>query len=132
MAARRAKPLRRRAGSREQRERFLIYTESDISEPSYLNGLLGGTVPGGTVPGRPGRAGPSVVFGATHGEPLVLVQAAIRHKRRERLAGDAFSQVWCVFDVACPEPRKSLDEAMRLAERHGISCAVTRRSAPGK
>jgi hypothetical protein len=120
VAARRAKPLRRHAGSREQRKRFLIYTESDISEPSYLNGLLGGP-----LPGSPGRVGPSVVFGATHGEPLVLVHAAIRHKRREQLAGDAFSQVWCVFDVHCPQPRASLDEAMRLAERHGISCAVT-------
>jgi hypothetical protein len=115
VAARKAKPLRRRAGSREQRERFLIYTESDIREPSYLNGLVGDL----------GRQDPSVVFGTTHGEPLVLVQAAIRHKRREQLAGDAFSQVWCVFDVHCPQPRASLDEAMRLAERHGISCAIT-------
>ena len=116
MAARKATPLRRRAGSREQRERFLIYTESDVREPSYLNGLLGDFV----------RTGPSVVFGATHGEPLGLVRAAIAHKRREQLAGDAFSQVWCVFDVDCPQPRASLDEAMRLAERHGISCAVPR------
>jgi hypothetical protein len=132
VAARKPKPLRRRAGNREQRERLLIYTESDVREPSYLNGLLGDSLPGGCVPGRQDRAGSSVVFGTTHGEPLGLVRAAIAHKRREQLAGDAFSQVWCVFDVACPEPRKSLDEAMRLAERHGISCAVTRRSAPGK
>ena len=121
MAARKAKPLRRRAGSRDQRERFLIYTESDIREPGYLNGLLGGSLPGAGA----GRPGPSVVFGTTHGEPLGLVQAAIRHKRREQQAGDAFSQVWCVFDVHCPQPRETLDEAMRLAERHGISCAVT-------
>jgi hypothetical protein len=125
VAARKAKPLRRRAGSRDQRERFLIYTESDIREPSYLNGLLGGSLPGDTASPGAGRPGPSVVFGTTHGEPLGLVQAAIRHKRREQLAGDAFSQVWCVFDVHCPQPRESLDEAMRLAERHGISCAIT-------
>ena len=116
MAARKAKSLRRRAGSREQRERFLIYTESDVREPGYLNGLLGDF----------GRTGPSVVFGATHGEPLGLVRAAIAHKRREQQAGDGFSQVWCLFDVDCPQPRASLDEAMRLAERHGINCAVTR------
>lgn len=125
MAARKAKPLRRRAGSREQRQRFLIYTESDIREPSYLNGLLGESLPGDGVLRKVGPARPNVVFGATHGEPLVLVQAAIRHKRREQLAGDAFSQVWCVFDVHCPQPRASLDEAMRLAEKHGISCAIT-------
>jgi hypothetical protein len=116
VAARKAKSLRRRAGSREQRERFLIYTESDVREPSYLNGLLGDF----------DRTGPSVVFGATHGEPLGLVRAAIQHKRREQQAGDGFSQVWCVFDVDCPQPRASLDEAMRLAERHGINCAITR------
>lgn len=125
MAARKAKPLRRRAGSREQRQRFLIYTESDIREPSYLNGLLGDGLPGGGGLRKAGHARPNVVFGATHGEPLALVQAAIRHKRREQLAGDAFSQVWCVFDVHCPQPRASLDEAMRLAEKHGISCAIT-------
>jgi hypothetical protein len=115
VAARKAKPLRRRAGSREQRERFLIYTESDIREPGYLSGLLGNL----------SRRDPSVVFGTTHGEPLALVHAAIRHKRREQQAGDAFSQVWCVFDVHCPQPRTSLEEAIRLAERHGISCSVT-------
>ena len=118
MAAWKAKPLSRRAGNREQRERFLVYTESDVREPGYLNSLLGDL----------GRPGPSVVFGTTHGEPLGLVRAAIQHKRREQRAGDAFSQVWCVFDVDCPEPRASLDEAMLLAGRHGISCAVTRPS----
>jgi hypothetical protein len=125
VAARKAKPLRRRAGCRDQRERLLIYTESDISEPSYLNGLLGSRFPSDSALSGQGLTGPSVVFGSTHGEPLVLVHAAIRHKRREQLAGDAFSQVWCVFDVHCPQPRASLDEAMQLAERHGISCAVT-------
>ena len=120
MAARKAKPLRRRAGDREQRERLLIYTESDVRDRGYLNGLLDGS-----VLGDPGRTGPSVVFGTTHGEPLGLVRAAIQHKRREQLAGDAFSQVWCVFDVACSKPRASLEEALRLAERYGISCAIT-------
>lgn len=118
MAARKAKPLRRRAGSTAQRERFLVYTESDVREPGYLNGLLGNHLPGGG--GRP-----AVVFGTVHGEPLGLVRAAIAHKRREQRAGDAFSQVWCVFDVHCPGPRPSLGEAMELAERNGISCAVT-------
>ena len=120
MAARKAKPLRRRGGSRQQRERFLIYTESDVREPGYLNGLLGDHLPGD----RDGTP-PAVVFGTVHGEPLSLVQAAVRHKRREQRAGDAFSQVWCVFDVQCAGPRPSLGEAMELAERNGISCAVT-------
>jgi hypothetical protein len=125
VAARKAKPLRRRAGSRQQRERYLVYTESDVREPGYLNGILGKSLPGDGLPGGHDGMQPSVVFGTIHGEPLGLVRAAIRHKRREQQAGDAFSQVWCVFDVRCPVPRPSLGEAMELAERNGISCAVT-------
>jgi hypothetical protein len=125
VAARKAKPLRRRAGSTAQRERFLIYTESDVREPGYLNGLLGDHLPGGGPPGDRGGMRPAVVFGTSHGEPLGLVRAAIAHKRREQRAGDAFSQVWCVFDLHCAGPRPALGEAMELAERNGISCAVT-------
>jgi hypothetical protein len=125
VAARKAKPLRRRGGSRQQRERFLIYTESDVREPGYLNGLLGKSLRIDRLPGDRDGMRPAVVFGTIHGEPLGMVQAAIQHKRREQQAGDAFSQVWCVFDVHRAGPRPSLDEAMELAERNGISCAVT-------
>lgn len=120
MAARTSRPLRRRAGSREQRERLLIYTQSAVPDPRSLSGL-----PVSGLPGRQRRDGPSVVFGTTHGEPVGLVRAAISHKRREARAGDAFSQVWCVFDAASPGPRADLAEALQLAERHGIRCATS-------
>jgi hypothetical protein len=40
MTAQRGKPLSRRAGRREQRDRFLIYAEGDVSETIYLKGVL--------------------------------------------------------------------------------------------
>ena len=33
--------------------------------------------------------------------------------------------MWCVFDVEAPEPHPRLEEAIRLAGRNNISCAVS-------
>jgi hypothetical protein len=115
MTDQRGRPLSRRAGKREQRDRFLIYAEGEVSETIYLKGVRSDL----------GRSGPGIVLGTTHGEPYGLVRDAIKHRDRERLAGDAFTQVWCVFDVESPEPHPSLDKATQLAERQGIRCAVT-------
>jgi hypothetical protein len=72
-----------------------------------------------------GRSGPGIVLGTTHGEPYGLVRDAIKHRDRVRLAGDAFTQVWYVFDVESPEPHASLDKATQLADRQDIRCAAT-------
>jgi hypothetical protein len=53
MTAQRGKPLSRRAGRREQRDRFLIYAEGDVSETIYLKGVrsdLGRSGPAATNP----------------------------------------------------------------------------------
>lgn len=95
---RRSQPLRRRGARLEQRERFLVYAEGDVSETKYLKG----------VRSELGRSGPNIVIGTTHGEPLGLVRDAIAHQRRDRQQGDGFDHVWCVFDVECPEPHCTL------------------------
>lgn len=71
------------------------------------------------------RAGPAIVVGAAHGEPLGLVRAAVAHQQRARLEGDAFDEVWCVMDVENPAPHPSLEEALRLARRNRIRCALS-------
>lgn len=113
--SRRENSLRRRTGRLEQRERFLIYVEGEVSEPLYLNG----------VRAELGRSGPNVVIGRTHGEPLGLVEAAIGHRERDRRDGNPFTQVWCVFDVESPTPHGALDRAVALADRNNITCGIT-------
>jgi hypothetical protein len=99
----------------EQRKRFLVYVEGDISESLYLKGVRRDL----------GRYGPNIEIGGTHGEPLGLVRAAISQKERERRDGNPFSQIWCVFDVEAPQPHASLDEAIALAQRNKIRCGIT-------
>lgn len=115
MVSRKSKPLPRRAGNLAQRQRFLIYVEGSVSEEIYIKGTRSDL----------GREGPSIEIGSTHGEPLGLVRDAVKHKERERLQGDAFSQVWCVFDVESPVSHPSLNEAIKLARRNGIKCGIT-------
>lgn len=114
-SSRRENSLRRRTGRLEQRERFLIYVEGDVSESLYLNG----------VRRELGRSGPNVEIGRTHGEPLGLVRAAIDRKERDRRDGNPFTQVWCVFDVESPTPHGSLDQALTLAGRNTITCGIS-------
>jgi hypothetical protein len=113
--SRRSQPLRRRGARLEQRERFLVYAEGDVSEMTYLKG----------VRSELGRSGPNIVIGTTHGEPLGLVRDAVAHQRRDRQQGDGFDHVWCVFDVECPKPHERLEEAIALANRNGIKCGIT-------
>ena len=112
---RRKNSLQRRTGRLEQRERFLVYVEGDVSESLYLNG----------VRRELGRSGPNVEIGRTHGKPLGLVRAAIDHKERDRRDGNPFTQVWCVFDVESPTPHGSLDQALTLAGRNRITCGIS-------
>lgn len=115
MAQARGKSLRQGRGLLTQIERFLIYTEGAVSESIYLKGLRADL----------GRRGPSIELGRVHGEPFGLVKAAIEHQARQQREGDGFDEVWCVFDVECPAPHSSIDEAVRLAQENGIKCGIT-------
>ena len=115
MVSKKQKSLQRSTGRLEQRQRFLIYVEGDVSESLYLKGVRRDL----------GRAGPNIEIGGTHGEPLGLVRAAIAQRERERREGNPFSQVWCVFDVEAPQPHGALDEAVTLAGRNRIRCGIS-------
>jgi hypothetical protein len=115
MARKKGESLKRRAPKLKQRDRFLVYAEGDVTESIYLRGVHQDL----------GRHGPHLEIGTTHGEPLGLVNAAIKHQAREEQAGDGFDQVWCVFDVESPTPHASFNEAVALAKRNKINCGIT-------
>ncbi len=76
------------------------------------------------------RAGTvAIKIGAGHGEPYQLVKAAIEHQRRAPQQAEdryeTYDQVWCVFDVEAPQPHPRLAEAIRLADRRSVRCAMS-------
>lgn len=112
------RPLRRRVGTREERQRFLIYCEGELTEVSYLKGVR-----------RELRAGTvQIELGRVHGEPYGLVQSAINHQRvaptRQQDRHEQYDQVWCVFDVEQP-PHPRLDQAVQLAAKNDVYCAIS-------
>jgi hypothetical protein len=113
------RPLRRTAGRRDERQRFLIYCEGELTEVTYLKGIR-----------RELRASTvAIELGREHGEPYRLVKSAINHQRwaphRAQDRFEAYDQVWCVFDVEAPQPQPRLDAAVELARRHNVRCAIS-------
>lgn len=108
--------LRRKAGSRQPRKRFLVYCEGKVTEVVYLKGLR--------TELRSGNL--HIEIGNEHAEPLRLVKEAIAHARRSRQRGDEpYDQIWCVFDVEAPAAHPNLEEALKLAGTSDVRCAVS-------
>lgn len=84
-----------------------------MTERLYINGLRR------MLRGHPITIDP----GNSNGEPLSLVNSAIKRAKEVR-SGDAYDDVWCLFDVETP-PHGSLKPALSLASKNKISCAVS-------
>lgn len=71
----------------------------------------------------------AIKIGRCHGEPYRLVTEAVEHQRRAPQQAEdryeAYDQVWCVFDVEAPRSHLRLAEAIRLAEKHSVRCAIS-------
>lgn len=119
MSRRPGKPLARRGGNRPQKQRFLLYCEGKVTEPTYFNGLRG----------ELRSRGVTIKLGNSSGEPMRLVEAAIAHQRRAPLQREddypKYDYVWCVFDVEAPRPHPSLEKALQRAKGAGVRCAVS-------
>jgi hypothetical protein len=50
-------------------------------------------------------------------DPVRLVQVAVADR-------SGFDEVWSVFDVEAPQPRAGLAEALALAAKEGVRCAI--------
>lgn len=115
----RQRSLSRKSGNRPPKQRYLIYCEGGVTENIYLLGIRADL-----------RAtNVSIKLGKKFGEPSQLVEDALAHKiRASNSAEDGFEeydQVWCVVDVEAPTPHGRLAEALALAEKHSIFCAIT-------
>ena len=87
--------------------------EGKNSEPDYFRGLK-------QLPHIRESTAVSVALHPEHGVPLTLVEMAI-----ERSADPEIDSCWCVFDVEWPVNHPNLQQAVSLAQRHGIGTAIS-------
>ncbi|MEU4043462.1 RloB family protein [Streptomyces antibioticus] len=112
MSAKR-KPLNRKTKEKPVNRKILVYFEGEVTERLYINGLRK------ILRNRPVHIDP----GNSNGEPLSLVRSAIKRAKEVR-RGDAYDDVWCLFDVETP-PHGSLASALSLASKNSVQCAVS-------
>ncbi|MCE7079837.1 RloB family protein [Streptomyces sp. ST2-7A] len=111
--SRHGRSLRRKPAGKSASRRVLVCFEGDVTERLYVNGLR-----------KILRRHPVYIEqGSANGEPLKLVRGAIARMKEVR-SGDAYDDVWCLFDVETP-PHGSLDAALSLAAKNNINCAVS-------
>lgn len=103
----------------EARQRILVVSEGERTEPEYLQGFR-----------RWCRAQlvEIVVLGA-EGVPITLVASAREYRskaasaaKREKDENLGYDQVWCVFDK---DDHPRFEEAIKMAEDHGLYLAVS-------
>jgi hypothetical protein len=109
----RAKDLRRKIASRPERKTIVVFCEGEASEPDYINALK-------RLPNVRGNTAVNIEVATERGVPLTLVRRAVH-----RVADDEVDECWCVFDVEWPRNHPNLNEAMSLADEHGIRLAVS-------
>lgn len=115
----RARSLRRRAPTRQPRQRFLLFCEGMVTERDYFEHvrrvlkdyLL------------------TIEVAKDRGDPLKLVEAAIEARnradqsaRRDRDDNLRYDQVWCIIDV---DEHHRLDSALKLASTENIRVALS-------
>jgi hypothetical protein len=117
-------------GRAHRARQVYIYTEGEVTEPEYLDIIVG--------KGTPARADRTVQHHienpnaeGKHRKPLRMVQDAVRTLRKvEREARDAglrerdwnWPQVWVLFDR---DDHQGIPEALRLAEKEGVHVAYS-------
>ena len=103
---------------REQRKRFLIVVEGEVTECDYFHAI------------RKSRSLPKELIQVEPPpptSPLEIVRKAVR-LRDEQRERDPYDEVWCVFDVEAQvtQPaRPNLQEALTLAEQKQIKIALS-------
>ncbi len=118
MARRRrgAKPLNRRAPQIDERDRFVIFCEGELTEPLYLKAFA-------SLPEV--RSIATLDIRGMGYEPRRLVEEAKNVKRSERNHWIGVTKYWCVFDVEAPKPHDRLHEAVQMASDNDISVAIS-------
>lgn len=112
---RRERPLKRRQATRDERQRLLIVTEGEKTEPTYLDGV------------RRFYRRPRNLWRIEHGggHPQAIVNKTNELMTEARHHRDEYDEVWWVFDVEDPTPHPGLEEIVALASRNGYHCAIS-------
>jgi hypothetical protein len=109
----------RESRGRPEKTKILIVGEGQQTEPNYFRGLR-------RDPSVSPRFAITVKPGPGYSAEAV-VKEAMRRKKDAESKGEweAFEEVWCVLDVEGPDKRDSLDAAVALARREGISLCLS-------
>lgn len=103
-------------GALKYRQKILIVSEGEKSEPQYFNWLK-----------KKWRVNAEIEIIGAAGAPKDVVQKAISLFKDARSKKTSFDQVWCVFDKD-DFPSDSIDEAFAIANRHQIRIAFSNES----
>ena len=110
------RPLRRRAPQIDERARFVILCEGELTEPLYLKAFASL---------QEIRSVATLDIRGMGCEPRKLVEEARAAKRSERRQSTGSTKYWCVFDVEAPTQHARLNEAVQMARDNGISVAIS-------
>lgn len=110
------RPLRRRAPQIDERARFVIFCEGELTEPLYLKAFAAL---------QEVRSTATLDVRGMGCEPRKLVEEARNVKRSERRHWTGVTEYWCVFDVEAPTQHARLHDAVQMARDNGISVAIS-------
>ncbi|BBJ40807.1 hypothetical protein SSPO_035250 [Streptomyces antimycoticus] len=144
MAPKRGKDSAQRTARRSVRRRMVyVFTEGTLTEPSYIDALIGfkqrarekGTLPVGEVEStieimwdertHNGRRGPQ--RSSHERKPLAIVEAAIAHRKKVTREARGLEKkyqpsVWCLFDR---DEHQSVQRAANMADQAGVNVAYS-------
>ena len=112
--------IRRDIATHEPRRTLLAFCEGARTEPDYLEAL---------------RDEPDICDVASvririaedpqGAVPYTLVSAAAEFKSKSSEEAGEVDEVWCLFDVECPDKHPNLQEAVDLANQNDIKLAIS-------
>lgn len=112
--------LRREIATRAPRRTFRVYCEGRRTEPEYLEALKQEPAVRDVASVRI-----QVADNPQGAVPYTLVQAAAAFRSRVSEEAGEVDEVWCLFDVECPNEHPNLDAAVTLAEKSGVQVAIS-------
>lgn len=116
---RNSRPLKRARAHQDSQPVIWIYCEGAVTEPTYFKAIR-------AMLGRNINAKIEVEF-AVGGSPLHMLRHALKHSGRTSNNGrfKEGDSLWLVFDIESPQRHPHIDEAIRLARRHGVNLAAS-------
>lgn len=112
--------LRRDIDTHEPRRTFKVFCEGERTEPDYLSALRDESDIYDVASVRI-----QIAEDPQGAVPYTLVSAAVEFKSRSSEEAGEIDEVWCLFDVECPDNHPKLQEAVDLANQEDIRLAIS-------